>query len=390
MPEITRRDTLKQGLSLAGFLALADWAVPALAQGETDVPFTDYPANFNPGGNGAPRRTFDIRTIDGLTVPKDKFFVTQHFNQPEIDPSKYRLKLSGMVNKPMELSLADLKKMKSTDMVLGYECSGNSPRAFQALSSCGKFTGVPLRDVLNQAGVGSKAREVVFLGTDRGDGDVAFRQQTFKLNQQFGRSITLENATKPEPLLAWNLNGDPLTVPQGAPLRLMMPGWYGVANVKWLSEIHLQEERYVGNYQTRWYRSVVGVGGTGEDTDPGTQWMENEVTRIHLKSAIARVRKMGTTHQILGFVLNDGTPLKTVEVKIDEGPWQKATMDPANTKYSWKLFTYKWEGATAGPHTIVSRVTDADGNVQPTADELKRKKTFLEDNSQFPRKITIS
>ena len=390
MTQITRRDTLKQGLSLAGFLALADWAVPALAQGETDVPFTDYPATFNPGGNGAPRRTFDIRTIDGFLVPKDKFFVTQHFNQPVIDPNTYRLKLSGLVNKPMELSLADLKKMRSTDTVLGYECSGNSPRAFQALSSCGRFTGVPLRDVLNQAGVGSKAREVVFLGTDRGDGDVAFRQQTFKLNQQFGRSITLENAQKPEPLLAWALNGEPLTVPQGAPLRVMMPGWYGVANVKWLSEIHLQEDRYVGNYQTRWYRSVVGVGGTGEDVDPGTQWMETEITRIHLKSAIARVRKMGATHQILGFVLNDGTALKSVEVKIDEGAWQKATLDPGNTKYSWKLFTYKWEGATPGPHTLVSRVTDADGNVQPTADELKRKKTFLEDNSQFPRKITIS
>ena len=390
MPEITRRDTLRQGLSLAGFLALADWAVPALAQGETDVPFTDYPANFNPGGNGAPRRTFDIRTIDGLTVPKDKFFVTQHFNQPTIDPATYKLKLSGMVNKPVELSLADLKKMRSTDMVIGYECSGNSPRAFQALSSCGKFTGVPLRDVLNQAGIGSKAREVVFLGTDRGEGDVVFRQQTFKLNQQFGRSLTIENATKPEPLLAWALNGDPLTVPQGAPLRLMMPGWYGVASVKWLSEIHLQEERYVGNYQTRWYRSVVGVGGTGEDADLATQWMENEVTKIHLKSVIARVRKMGTTHQVLGFVLNDGTALKSVEVKVDEGPWQKATLDPANTKFSWKLFTLKWEGATPGPHTIVSRVTDADGNVQPTAEELKRKKTFLEDNSQFPRKITIS
>jgi len=390
MPEITRRDTLRQGLSLAGFLALADWAVPALAQGETDVPFTDYPANFNPGGNGAPRRTFDIRTIDGLTVPKDKFFVTQHFNQPTIDPATYKLKLSGMVNKPVELSLADLKKMRSTDMVIGYECSGNSPRAFQALSSCGKFTGVPLRDVLNQAGIGSKAREVVFLGTDRGEGDVVFRQQTFKLNQQFGRSLTIENATKPEPLLAWALNGDPLTVPQGAPLRLMMPGWYGVSSVKWLSEIHLQEERYVGNYQTRWYRSVVGVGGTGEDADLATQWMENEVTKIHLKSVIARVRKMGTTHQVLGFVLNDGTALKSVEVKVDEGPWQKATLDPANTKFSWKLFTLKWEGATPGPHTIVSRVTDADGNVQPTAEELKRKKTFLEDNSQFPRKITIS
>lgn len=390
MAEITRRDTLKHALSLTGFLALEDLAVPALAQGEVDVPFTDYPATFTAGGNGAPRRTFDIRTIDGFSVPKDKFFVTQHFNQPQIDPAAYRLKLSGMVNKPLELSLTDLKKIKSTDVVVGFECSGNSPRAFQALASCGRFTGVPLRDVLNQAGVGSKAREVVFLGTDRGDGDVVFRQQTFKLNQQFGRSVTLENAIKPEPMLAWALNGEPLTVPQGAPLRVILPGWYGVANVKWLSEIHLQEDRYVGNYQTRWYRSVVGVGGTGEDLDVGTQWMENEVTRIHLKSAIARVRKLGNTHQVTGFVLNDGTALKSVEVKIDEGPWQKATLDPANTKYSWKLFTYKWEGAAPGPHTIVSRVTDADGNVQPTADELKRKKTFLEDNSQFPRKISIS
>jgi DMSO/TMAO reductase YedYZ molybdopterin-dependent catalytic subunit len=390
LAEITRRDTLKHALSLTGFLALEDLAVPALAQGEVDVPFTDYPATFTAGGNGAPRRTFDIRTIDGFSVPKDKFFVTQHFNQPQIDPAAYRLKLSGMVNKPLELSLTDLKKIKSTDVVVGFECSGNSPRAFQALASCGRFTGVPLRDVLNQAGVGSKAREVVFLGTDRGDGDVVFRQQTFKLNQQFGRSVTLENAIKPEPMLAWALNGEPLTVPQGAPLRVILPGWYGVANVKWLSEIHLQEDRYVGNYQTRWYRSVVGVGGTGEDLDVGTQWMENEVTRIHLKSAIARVRKLGNTHQVTGFVLNDGTALKSVEVKIDEGPWQKATLDPANTKYSWKLFTYKWEGAAPGPHTIVSRVTDADGNVQPTADELKRKKTFLEDNSQFPRKISIS
>jgi DMSO/TMAO reductase YedYZ molybdopterin-dependent catalytic subunit len=390
MSEMTRRDTLRQGLSLAGFLALADLAVPALAQGEVDVPFTDYPATFAPGGNGFPRRTFDIRTIDGFAVSKDKFFVTQHFNQPEIDANKYRLKLTGMVNKPLELSLADLRRIRTTDLVVGFECSGNSPRAFQALSSCGKFTGVPLRDVLKEAGVGPKVREVVFLGTDRGEQEVVFRQQTFKLNQQFGRSVTLENATKPEPMLAWALNGEPLTVPQGAPLRVIMPGWYGVANVKWLSEIHLQEDRYLGNYQARWYRSVVGFGGTGEDADPGTQWLENEITRIHLKSAIARVRKMGGAHQILGFVLNDGTPLKSVEVKIDDGPWQKATLDPGNSKYSWKLFTFKWEGATAGPHTLVSRATDAEGNVQPTADELKRKKTFLEDNSQFPRKVTIS
>jgi hypothetical protein len=106
MPEITRRDTLKKGLSLAGFLAMADSVMPILAQGEVDVPFTDYPANFTAGGTGAPRRTFDIRMLDGLTVPKDKFFVMQHFDQPQIDANTYRLKLSGMVNKTLDISLA--------------------------------------------------------------------------------------------------------------------------------------------------------------------------------------------------------------------------------------------------------------------------------------------
>ena len=325
-----------------------------------------------------------------MIVPKDKFFVTQHYNQPEIDPNTYRLKLTGMVTKPFELSLADLRKMRPTEMIVGFECSGNRPASFQGLSSCGRFTGVPLREVLNQAGVGPKAREVVFFGTDRGEQEVVFRQQTFKLNQQFGRSLTLENAIKPEPMIVYALNGDPLTVPQGAPVRLLMPGYYGVCNVKWLSEIHLQEDRYLGNFQGRWYRSVVGVGGTGEDLDLNTQWIETEITRIHLKSSISRVRKIGDSHRILGFALNDGTPIRSVEVKIDDGPWQKATLDPANTKYSWKLFSYTWEGASPGEHTIVSRVTDEEGNVQPTAEDLKRKKTFLEDNSQFPRKVMIA
>jgi DMSO/TMAO reductase YedYZ molybdopterin-dependent catalytic subunit len=150
--------------------------------------------------------------------------------------------------------------------------------------------------------------------------DVVFRQQTFKLEQQFGRSITLENAMKPEPLLAYAMNGTPLTRNQGFPVRLIMPGWYGVANVKWLAEVHLQEERYPGNFQARWYRTLRAVGGTGEDNDPQTQWVENEVTRMRLKSVIARVRKSGDAYQILGFVLNDGNPLKSVEVQIDNGP----------------------------------------------------------------------
>lgn len=387
---ITRRETLRRGLAATSLLAFLP-ELPALAQGETDVPFTDYPANYKSNSNpAAANRFLDIRNIDGQITPNDQFFFIQHYNRPEIDANAYRLKLTGLVNKPTELTLADLKAMKSVELVNGYECSGNSGRFFQGLSSCGRFTGVPLNQVLKRAGVGSAAREVVFFGTDRGKEDVVFRQETYKIEQQFGRSITLEHALKPEPLLAYALNGQPLTRDQGFPIRLVMPGWYGVSNVKWLSEIHLQEDRFLGNFQARWYRSLRGVGGTGEDNDPQTQWVETEVTHMQLKSVIARVRKTAGGLKVFGFVLNNGTPLKSVEVSVDGGPWQAAALDKVNTQYSWKLFTFDWKGAAAGDHTLVSRATDINGTVQPPAADLRRKKTFLEDNSQFPRKITIA
>jgi DMSO/TMAO reductase YedYZ molybdopterin-dependent catalytic subunit len=389
--KITRRETLRRGLVVASALAaLPEWQIPAVAEGEADISFTDIPKTFNPNNPNAATKIYDIRNIDGTLTPSDQFFTTQHFTKPEIDANHYQLKFTGMVKKPADFSLADLKAMKSNEVVFGFECSGNSARIVEGLCSCGRFRGVRLSAVLKQVGVQPQAREVVFFGTDRGMQDVVFRQQTFKLEQQFGRSITLENAMKPEPLLAYEMNGQPLTRNQGFPVRLIMPGWYGVANVKWLAEVHLQEERYLGNFQARWYRTLRGVGGTGEDNDPQTQWVENEVTRMRLKSVIARVRKTAEAYQILGFVLNDGRPLKSVEVQIDSGPWQKAILDRSNTQYSWKLFSYRWEGPTPGEHTLVSRATEMDGTEQPTATDLNRKKTFLEDNAQFPRKVMIS
>jgi DMSO/TMAO reductase YedYZ molybdopterin-dependent catalytic subunit len=388
--ELTRRDTLKYGAAAAALFALPDWAVPALAQGEVDVAFTDYPESFVASPANGERRFLDLRKIDGLITPNDQFFYIQHYNRPELDAAKHRIKVTGLVKTPLELSLADLQAMPKTEIMNGYECSGNSGRAMQGLSSNGLFAGVRLRDVLRRAGVDNKAREVVLFGADRGNEEVVFRQQTFKIQQQFARSITLENAQKPEPLLVYALNGQPLTRNSGFPVRLIMPGWYGVANVKWLSEIHLQEGRFLGTWQARWYRTIRTVGGTGTETDPETQWVETEVTRLNLKSTIARVTKLGNAHRVRGWVLNDGTALRSVEVKVDDGPWKPAVLDAANTKHSWKLFTYTWEGATPGEHTIVSRVTDANGQVQPTAADLARKKTFLEDNSQFPRKVMIA
>ena len=164
MPDqISRRDTLRMGLAATSLLALLpEGSIPALAQGDTDVPFPDLPKNINLGGaRGAASRQLDIRKIDGMLTPKDQFFTTQHFTKPEIDPAKYRLKFTGMVNKPTEFTLADLKAMKSTEVVHGFECSGNSPRAIQGLASCGRFTGVPLNRVLKQMGVNAKAREML-------------------------------------------------------------------------------------------------------------------------------------------------------------------------------------------------------------------------------------
>ncbi len=111
---------------------------------------------------------------------------------------------------------------------------------------------------------------------------------------------------------------------------------------------------------------------------------------MHLKSVIARVRKTSGAYEIFGYALNDGSPIKSVEIQIDGGSWQKATFAATNTRYSWKLFTYRWEGAKPGEHTLVSRAIDAEGNIQPVAADLERKKTFLQDNAQFPRKVMIA
>jgi DMSO/TMAO reductase YedYZ molybdopterin-dependent catalytic subunit len=382
----TRRELLRGSLAVAGLSALGipDWVLPALAQGETIVPFADTPPEVRT--TPAPdRRILDVRKIDGPFTPADQFFTTQHYGHPVVDPAVFRLKISGLVDRPAQLSLDELRKMKSSELIFGFECSGNR-RPLQGLSSNGRWTGVPLRAVLDRAGVKGDAREFVFFGIDHGDEEVEFRGQTYKVDQQFGRSLPREKALSGEPVLAYALNGEPLTPHQGFPLRLLVPGWYGVANVKWLGEIHVQSDPYLGKYQARWYRTLRGETINGE-----TKWKETAVTHMQLKSFIARVTRAGDRHTVLGVVLNDGTPIKSVEVRVDQGPWQPATLNPAtSSKYSWKLFTYAWTGATPGEHTLVSRVTDVTGKVQPTAEELADKKTFLEDNSQHPRQLTLA
>ena len=308
--EMNRRDVMKTGLAAAALGAMAsfEWVLPAMAQGEVDGAvhgFARQPA-FNPTP-AADRRLFDTRNLSGPFTPKDQFFTTQHYGHPEIDPAAYRLKVGGLVNSPLALSIDEIRKMGNAELIAGFECSGNR-RPIQGLIGNGRWTGVPLKTVLDKAGLKANAREIVFFGADRGKEAVNFRGTNFDVEQQYGRSIQRDQAmsTDRAPFLAYALNGEPLTKHQGAPLRLIMPGWYGAPNVKWLSDIYLQEEPYLGKFQANWYRTLRGEMINGE-----VKWVEKAVSHLQNKSFVARVTKNGADHKVTVIVLNDGTPIKT-------------------------------------------------------------------------------
>ncbi len=368
-----------------GVIGMPEWAFPALAQGETLMQFTDVSDDVQ-WIRDAERRIIDVRQIDGPFTPNEQFFTTQHYGHPGVDVDAYRLRVSGLVDSPLELSMDDLRAMPSRDLVFGFECSGNRG-PLNGLSSNGRWTGVSLRTVLQRAGVQNAAREFVLFGADRGEEEVIWRGRPFNVEQQYGRSLERDQALSDEPLLAYDLNGEPLSEHQGRPLRLLVPGWYGAPNVKWLAEIHAQKDQYLGRWQARSYRTLQGQMINGE-----MKWVETAISTMNLKSYVARVTAVGGAHNVFGVVLNDGTPIESVEVKIDDGAWQAATLDAETMreKYGWKFFNYRWEGATPGEHTVVSRVTDVNGNVQPTAEELGDKLTFLEAHEQFPRNVIIA
>jgi DMSO/TMAO reductase YedYZ molybdopterin-dependent catalytic subunit len=383
--ELDRRRMLKSGLALGAWAATAGlpfWSRLALAANEVVVPFTDVPEAFAapPVAPGA-IHYLDTRRIDSFYTSKDDFYIIQHYNQPTIAPDDYKLRITGLVDKPVELTLADLKRRRKVEIDAGFECGGNNKNLFQGLIGNARWGGVSVHDLLHDAGIQKAGIEVVFYGTDTGKEKI----RDTEVEQNFGRSMEAGDAMRPEVMLAYEMNGEPLPLYHGFPVRLIVPGWYGVANVKWLAQIHAQDRRFMGRFMARDYVTLSkrDVGGV-------ERWEERSVTKMRLKSSIVRVTRGDDGYHVTGFVLNDGTPLRSVEVKIDDGPWRPAAIDPKATQYSWKLFTYVWKDATPGDHTLVSRVTDATGAVQATPEQMPEKPTRWENYAQFPRTIRIS
>jgi DMSO/TMAO reductase YedYZ molybdopterin-dependent catalytic subunit len=327
-------------------------------------------------------RQLDWEGLDAWTTPNDEFFVIKHFELPTLEAESWRLTIDGLVNTPMSLTLAELQARARHDVTFTVECSGNTGLPFfNGGVGNATWTGTPLAALLEEAGVRDDGIEVVFWGAD--SGEQTWRDVT--ITEHFARSMSLADAMSPDNLLAYEMNGAPLPPLHGFPLRLIAPGWYGIANVKWLTRIEVRDRRYQGNFMARDYVTIREEAHDGE-----TVWTFTSVGRARLKSAPAKVTAAGDGYQIMGAAW--GAPIQGVEVRIDDGEWQAATLTTGNGEaFAWVFWTLDWAAPSAGEHTIASRAIAASGEIQPAPDDpfLAGKTTYWESNGQITRRIRI-
>jgi len=345
--------------------------------GETVVPFLDV----QPKG-----KMLYWQDLASWITPNDQLYAVSHYGTPEVDLAKWQLEITGLVKKPRTLSLADIKARKRRTVTATLECSGNSsnPGFMGAIGNI-QWTGTPLAPLLKESNPLDRAIETVFFGADEKVEKI--REKDYL--QNFARSLSLRDVLKRDDiLLAYEMNGQPLEKGHGAPLRLIVPGWFGITWVKWLTRIELLYRRYMSKYMAREYVTI-----RGEEHDGKTVWRETSVGLMDVKSVVARVaRRKDGSLRVSGAAWTDGTPLQRVELKLDDGNWTPVQLDKERqSKYSWTFWNYDWKNSSAGDHTLVSRAIDAEGRVQPSGDdpEIKLKRTYWEANQQWVRKIRI-
>lgn len=373
MDQLDRR----QWLTLSAMTpAFARFAQAMAEEGEQMIPFLDS-RPFNPE-----RPTLKWDELTSWMTPPDQRFRVGHYGFPDVDAASWRLEVKGLVDRPLSLSLDDLKKRKPREQTVTMECSGNGPNGGLIFNT--RWKGTPLAPVLKEAGIKPEGIEAVFFAADSGTEKIRGGEYP----QNFARSLAIKDALKDDVLLCWEIDGQPLNKNHGAPLRLIVPGWYGVAWVKWLTRIEIHDRAFLSRFMGRDYVTI-----RGEKQGDKILWRETSVGKMNLKSIAARLTKrMDGSHHILGAAWSDGTPIRKVEVQIDNGPWMPAQLakDPSAPN-CWVFWHLDWKDATPGEHTITSRATDARGRIQPSPNDdfITLKKTYWEANQQAVRKVKL-
>ncbi len=300
-------------------------------------------------------------------TPLGGHYLLTHYDIPAVEPGTFRLEVTGSVRTPLTLSLADLQGRPTVTVPVTLECAGNGrarlrprpvsqPWLHEAVGTMA-WTGTPLAGVLRDAGLLDEAVEVVFTGADHG-----VERGT---EQDYARSLTLDQALDESVMLAWAGNGVDLLPQHGAPLRLVVPGWYGMASVKWLRSVEVVTTPFDGPqmraYRLRQHPEEVGV----------------PLTRIAPRALVvppgypdfmSRTRVLPTgSHLLTGRAWSGHGPVTEVEVTVDGGDsWRRAALDPPVGTYAWRGWNLPWEADRPGRHVVSARAVDATGRSQPT------------------------
>jgi DMSO/TMAO reductase YedYZ molybdopterin-dependent catalytic subunit len=363
---LSRRTLLKQFSCTvlgAGFIhPLLTWATDAAA---VDVPGKE-------GMIVRSARFLDLEMppefLESWLTPTPHFFVRNHMHEPStMDADTWRLSISGEVDNPLSLSLAELARIAPHTVTNTLECAGNG-RAFQnphvpgvqwqrGAVGTARFRGPRLHDLLQRAGVKATGKHVMFRGLDEIPGKVP----------AFIRSIPIEKATDADTLVAIRMNDSPLTRHHGFPARALVPGWIGAASCKWLTEIKVLDKEFEGNFMKPGYRMPNHPVSAGAEINPDDT---HPITALDVKSIIARPSDGSSVKsrevRIQGVAWAGEANIVHVEVSTDSGAtWAPAHLGSEHARYAWRLWDYVWTASKAGEYTIMSRATDDRGRTQP-------------------------
>lgn len=320
-----------------------------------------HPLSFLPGDSSP----------SGLITSNNDFFVRNHFRTPQISSESWNLVIDGLVSSPLKLSYSDLLMANSVRRAITMECAGNSSGGIGVGNAV--WTGIPLSELLKQAGVKAPATMVILHGADSGGGE------GLPPNTHFARAIPIDRAMNTATLLAYEMNGSPLPADHGFPLRALVGGWYGMDSVKWLTRIELTNQPFEGYFQRQHY-----VALKDEEHRP--------ITRMLVSSKFLRPsdgEEIGKKiYRVNGVAWAGEGKIAKVEIRFSPGDsWQAASLDSPSLPLTWTSWKYDWQIPSAGKYTLEVRGFDDEGKTQPDVRDPERQDEY---ELNTPHRIQVS